>query len=338
MLKIPMTKIPKIDLHCHLDGSLRPETVHELGLRMGLIENGATLSTVTQSLVAPMDCDSLDTYLERFNLPIAIMQTEDVLERVTYELFEDAFSEGVCYLEFRFAPHLHTRKGLSLDQVISSVLNGMTSATKKYEIRGNCILSHLRHHSPESMFDLIEAGMPYLNKGVVAVDLCGSENPHFVERFIEPVTRARVLGYNITMHAGETGIGENVVDVITLLGAKRIGHGVAIKDHAEAYRLVKASGTVIECCPTSNLQTKAVIKISDHPIHNFYQDQLAVMVNTDNRTVSQTNMSQEYALLSNAFGWDLVTFKRIFETSVEASFSDMETKEWLLKRWQTTIK
>ncbi len=337
MLNTTLVALPKIDLHCHLDGSLRPTTVYELGLQMGLIDKAETLKTLTEALEAPMDCDSLDTYLERFNLPIALMQNESVLERVTYELFEDAAMDGICYLEFRFAPHLHTRKGLSLDQVIKSVLLGMRRATEKYEIRGNCILSHLRHHSPEAMLDLIEAGVPYLNNGVVAVDLCGSENPDFVHRFIEPVNKAREYGYNITMHAGETGIGQNVIDVITLLGAKRIGHGVAIKDHPEAYDLVKSTGTVIESCPTSNLQTKAVTKIGDHPINQFYMDDLSVMVNTDNRTVSQTNMTQEYTLLSQSFGWDLNHFKRIFGISVEASFTDEKTREWLHKRWETLM-
>ncbi|MCK8060120.1 MULTISPECIES: adenosine deaminase [unclassified Fusibacter] len=324
-----MKHLPKIELHCHLDGSLRTETVFELAKKHHIILPSEVMDELNDHLVAPADCDSLLTYLERFDLPIAITQTEDALERVAYELMEDAANENVKYLEIRFAPQQHTEKGLTQDLVIKSVLDGIKRAEDAFEIKGNLILSYLRHTSPKEMYTMIDAGRPFINKGVVAVDLCGGELEAFSERFVEPVNYARELGYEVTIHAGETGISSNVIDAIKLLGATRIGHGVAIKDNAEAYGLLKSKGVVIESCPTSNVQTKAVLNMDEHPIDDFYKDDLLVMVNTDNRTVSDTTMTKEFERIEEAFHWNESDFNRIFEISIEASYASDEVKDWL---------
>lgn len=325
-----LISIPKIELHCHLDGSIRPMTALALAKERGLLQEDTSLETVEHLLQAPTNCDSLDTYLKTFDLPIAMMQDKESIKRVAYELFEDAYRDGVCYMEVRFAPLLHIRKGLTIEQVLEAALEGMQTATEQYDITGNYILSHLRHHSPELMFELINAGLPFLRAGVVAVDLAGSELEGYARRFVEPVQYARDKGYAVTMHAGETGFISNIVDAIKLLGASRIGHGVALKNDEQIMKWVIAQGVTIEACPTSNLQTRIVASPDQHPVDYFHQMGVKVMLNTDNRTVSQTTLTNEYNLIQETFGWGQKDFEEIYKSAVSAAFCDPIEKQRLL--------
>lgn len=325
-----MKNYPKIELHCHLDGSLRPSTVKDLTDLYNVQTDTNTIKELKEKLIAPANCDSLVTYLKRFDLPIAILQCKEALTRVAYELMEDAALENVKYIEIRFAPQQHIEKGLSLDEVISSVLEGIREGEDKHDIKGNLILSYLRHTDVDGMIAMIDAGKKYLGRGVVAVDLCSAELENFANKFIQPISYARDLGYQVTIHAGETGISKNVIDAIELLKADRIGHGVAIVNDPVALKKVKDMSVTIEACPTSNIQTKAVTSIEEHPIQDFLDQNILVTVNTDNRTVSDTTMTKEYALLNSAFDWDEEQFMTIYETSVNASYADKATKEWLL--------
>lgn len=320
---------PKIELHCHLDGSLRPETVLELARDQHPF---TTIEEITEVLVAPADCDSLDTYLKRFELPISIMQTKEALTRVTYELMEDASAENVKYIEIRFAPQLHTQKGLSLEEIIESVVLGIRKAEFVHDIKGNVILSYLRNTSVEGFYEVINAGKHLIGNGVVAVDLCGGERDRFSERFIEPVAYARSLGYHVTIHAGETGIAANMKDAVEMLHAERLGHGVAMIQDPEVYEMIVQRGIVIESCPTSNVQTKAVPVITEHPIDAYYNKNVKLTINTDNRTVSNTTMSMEYELLTQTFQWTQDHWKSIYENSIEATFADDQTKAFLREK------
>jgi len=326
-----MKHLPKIELHCHLDGSLRPQTVMELIKLNHISTESEDIKELKSQLIAPADCDSLVTYLKRFDLPIAVLQTKEALTRVTYELMEDAALENVKYIELRFAPHQHQEKGLSLDEIIASVIKGIRQGEDAYEIKGNLILSQLRHKDSPSMVDMIDAGHKYLGKGVVAVDLCAAELENFASKFLEPVSYARSLGYHVTIHAGETGISANVIDAIDMLKADRIGHGVAIMNDPVAYDKVLKMHVTIEACPTSNLQTKAVLTIAAHPINDFYNRGVLTTVNTDNRTVSDTTMTKEYALLESSFNWTEDHFMTIYKNSLMASYADETTKKWLEK-------
>lgn len=322
-------KLPKIELHCHLDGSVRPSTIIELANMKNIDIPSKNIDEIKNLMVAPKDCKSLDEYLKRFELPGLIMQDEDSLERIAFELMEDASKENIVYIEIRFAPLLHINKGLNTKQVIESVLKGIKRAESIYDIKGNLILSCMRTMSVESSYDVIEAGKEYLNNGVVAVDLCSSENEQFCEKFEEPIYLARSYGYRITIHAGETGIGENVYDAITLLKAERIGHGVFIKDCEKAYNLVKENNVTLEMCPTSNLQTKAIKNIENYPLNNFHKDGIKVSLNTDNRTVSDIDLTNEYNIIFNNFEMSEDDYKTIYLNSVEASFADENTKNKL---------
>lgn len=323
--------LPKIELHCHLDGSLRPGTIIDIAKRDGIRLPSIDIDEIQRQLIAPIECESLDEYLEKFAIPNLVMQSEENLRRITFELFEDAARENVKYMEVRFAPLLHTAGGLDVEEIIQSVLDGIRDAEKEYEIKGNLILSCMRTMSADRALEVVEKGKKFLGLGVVAIDLCASEEEGFCGEFVEPIALAREYGYRVTIHAGETGIGKNVLEAVELLGAERIGHGVFIKDCAEAYTLVKEKHVVLEMCPTSNVQTKAVNQFSDHPIYQFHKDGIKVTINTDNRTVSDTTMSNECDIVFKEFNISENDYKQIYLTSVEASFADRQTKEILKK-------
>ena len=324
--------LPKIELHCHLDGSLRPETIIDIALKDGIQLPSYERNELQKELIAPLECESLDDYLKRFALPNLVMQSKENLRRITFELFEDAAKENVKYMEVRFAPLLHTLKGLDVEEIIQAVLEGMEAAVNRYDIRGNIILSCMRTMPVESAFEVVEKGRKFLGKGVVAIDLCASEEEGFCRRFIEPIALARNYGYRVTIHAGETGVGKNVLEAVELLGAERIGHGVFIKDCPEAYTIVKDRQVVLEMCPTSNVQTKAVRDYHEHPIYPFHKDGIKVTINTDNRTVSDTTMTKECQIVNSEFNLSEEDYRQIYVNSVEASFADKETKEWCLSR------
>ena len=323
--------LPKIELHCHLDGSVRPETIIDIAKEEGISIPYYDIENIKNELTAPEECKSLDDYLKRFEIPSLVMQSKQSLRRITFELLEDCSKENVKYIEVRFAPLLHIKKGLSLDEVIESVLAGIKDAEEKYEIEGKVILSCMRFMSAEKAFEVVETGRKYLSKGVVAIDLCAAEDEGFCKEFVEPIALAKEYGYRVTIHAGETGIGENVLEAVELLGAERIGHGVFIKDCLDAYNVVKDKGITLEMCPTSNIQTKAIDVFKNHPIYDFYKDGINVTVNTDNRTVSDTNMTKECEILLREFDITLEQYKQIYLNSVEAAFAPLETKEWLKK-------
>ena len=324
--------LPKIELHCHLDGSLRTETIIDIALKDGIQLPSYERNELQKELIAPLECESLDDYLKRFALPNLVMQSKENLRRITFELFEDAAKENVKYMEVRFAPLLHTLKGLDVEEIIQAVLEGMEAAVNRYDIRGNIILSCMRTMPVESAFEVVEKGRKFLGKGVVAIDLCASEEEGFCRRFIEPIALARNYGYRVTIHAGETGVGKNVLEAVELLGAERIGHGVFIKDCPEAYTIVKDRQVVLEMCPTSNVQTKAVRDYREHPIYQFHKDGIKVTINTDNRTVSDTTMTKECQIVNSEFNLSEEDYRQIYVNSVEASFADKETKEWCLSR------
>lgn len=321
--------LPKIELHCHLDGSVRPETIIDIAQKEKIELSSYDIEEIKRAVIAPKECTSLNEYLKRFKLPNIVMQTKESLERITFELFEDAAKENVKYMEVRFAPTLHMEKGLNMDQIIESVLNGIKKAEKEYEIKGNLILGCLRFMSVERAIETVEAGKKFIGQGVVAIDLCGNEDAGFANEFKEAIDLARNYGYRVTIHAGETGIGKNVLEAIELLGAERIGHGVYIRNCKEAYDVVKEKGIVLEMCPTSNVQTKAVKDFSDHPFYDFYKNGIKVTLNTDNRTVSNVDMTGEISIAINDLGLQYEEYKEIYLNSVEATFASEETKKWL---------
>ena len=321
--------LPKIELHCHLDGSVRPETMIDIARKENIKIPSFDIEDIKKRVIIPIECESLNEYLKAFTIPNLVMQSKESLRRIAFELYEDAAKENVKYMEIRFAPILHTMEGLKIDEVIESVLDGINDAEKQYNIKGNLILGCMRFMSIEKSYEVIEAGKKFIGKGVVAIDLCAAEEEGFCRKFVEPMKLARKYGYRITIHAGETGIGKNVLEAVELLGAERIGHGVFIRNCKEAYDIVKEKNVTLEMCPTSNVQTKAVKDFNDHPMYDFFKDGINVTVNTDNRIVSNTDMTNEIHIAFSEFNITYEDYIEIYKKSVEASFADIKIKNEL---------
>lgn len=342
-------KLPKIDLHCHLDGSLRAISVLEELKKIDKnysIENTISLKKVQSSkedilsanklseidniqkkLTVGDDCSSLDDYLKCFDLPISVMQTKDAIRRFTYEVFEDAYLENIVYLELRFAPILHTKEGLTQEEVIESCILGMNDAKANFGIYGNIILCCMKHLSDESAISTIHAGRNFLGKGVVGIDLAGSEDEGFSSRYVNSMKIAQKFGYKITIHAGEAASGKNVYEAITKLNADRIGHGIRIFDDQKAYNLVREKNILLEICPTSNIDTKAVTSMDTHPIFDYYNNGINISINTDNRTVSNTTMTKELSIFNSFVDFDIKSYKNLYYNIVNASFTSDDIKE-----------
>lgn len=324
-----LKKLPKIELHCHLDGSVRPQTIIDIAKEENIEIPSYELSEIENMVKVPFNCDSLVEYLKRFNLPNRVMQSKESLKRITFELLEDASNENLKYMEIRFAPLLHTLNGLSVSEVIESIIDGIKEAEEKYPIKANLILGCMRTMTLDDAIYVVEEGKKFLNKGVVAVDLCGAENEGFAIEFKEAIDLARSFGYRVTIHAGEAASGVNVLEAVEILKAERIGHGIGIRDLKEAYDMVKNKKIVLEMCPTSNVQTKAVNSFEDHPFYKFYKDGLKVTLNTDNRTVSNINLTKEFNNVDNVFEMSEEDYKNLYLISVDSTFADDNTKQWL---------
>ena len=329
-MKEKLMEIPKIELHCHLDGSVRVETMYELLLEQGEI-NPMEMEQFEQMVRVKDDCKSLKEYLEKFKYPLKIMQRKEYLERITYELLEDLSLQNVKYVEIRFAPFLHMEEGLTFDEVVESVLRGMGKGQEEFGILSNVILICMRHEGVENSIEIVEQGEKYLGKGVVAVDLAGNEADFPPEIHQKAFQLAFEKGYNITVHAGETGIEENIVKSIELLHADRIGHGIAAIKDPDIMELIKDRGVSVEMCPISNLQTKAIKTIEEYPIRDFFDKGLYITVNTDNITVSNTSLQREYQLLMDKLGFSMDEIYTLIDNSIKAAFLSEEEKNRLRK-------
>lgn len=324
-----INKLPKIELHCHLDGSVRVDTIIDIAKKEGIKLDSYKRCDIEKLVQVPNDCTSLNEYLKRFDLPNKVMQSSENIKRITFELLEDAQKENIKYIEIRFAPLLHLQKGLSIEEVIQSAIDGINQAQRIYDIKGNLILCCMRNMSEDDAILLIEKGRKFLNKGVVAIDLAGPEEEGFAKKYKRAIELARSYGYNITIHAGEAASAQNVIDAINILKAQRIGHGVRIKDMKDAYDLVKKTGVVLEMCPTSNIQTKAIECLNKYPLYDFYKDGIKLSINTDNRTVSNIDLSNEIKVISDEFNMSKEKYKDIYLNTIDAIFADESTKKWL---------
>lgn len=323
-----MQDMAKIELHVHLDGSLRPETVLELAAERKLALPSYDLTDLTNYLKAPVNCVSLEDYLQRFRLPLDILQDEESLERCAYELGEDLARERVVYAEIRYAPLLHIKRNLKPKKVVAAVLRGLEQARKDYGLHFGVLLCCMRSEEAAVNKDVVRLAGDFYGGGVVGLDLAGDEFhfPAWQQKEVFSFAQGASLPY--TIHAGEAA-GADSIWAAVKLGASRIGHGVRAYEDRELVELLNKEAIALEMCLTSNLQTKAVAKLAEHPLDRYYRAGLKVTVNTDNRTVSGTNLSKEYDLIQEAFHWESPDFAAVNKNALEASFADFDTKEKL---------
>lgn len=283
-------EMPKVVLHLHLDGSLRPETVKEWTEE--LLGKEAKIEDVRKMLMVEKDCRDLNQYLEKFDIPVKVLQSTEHLRRATYELYEDLARQNVKYAEVRFAPSLHTKMGLSYDEIVKAAVEGMENAKAEFDIDGNLILCCMRgNDNKEANMETVKIAKEYLGKGVCALDLAGAEALFKTADYEDIFRFAKESGVPYTIHAGEADGPSSMRDAIRF-GAKRIGHGVrSIEDNTLVEYLAK-TGIPLEVCPISELQTQAVK--GKVPIEELYRRGVHVTVSPDNDTVSNTNILDEY--------------------------------------------
>lgn len=309
----------KVELHCHLDGSLNIEFVNEMLQEQGVVYEKDVLK---EKLEVRPDCTSLTEYLEKFELPLRCLQTKEGLRRGACELVRDVAKEQVKYIEVRFAPMLSTDRGLSCKEVIESVVDGLKQGEKTYGVYASAIVCAMRHHSLEKNMEMLEAARPFVGKGVCALDLAGDESAFPTVLFRQLFEKANEWGVPFTIHSGETGNVENVREAIEL-GAKRLGHGIALWKSPELMEFCKEKRVGIEMCPTSNLQTKAISDMEQYPLEDFLERGLLVSIHTDNRTVSGTTMEKEQLYFSEDIQ------KKCLLNAIETAFTTEDIKEEL---------
>ena len=310
-----------IELHLHLDGSLRPETVWELAKEQKIELPAKTGEDVRYKMEVPEDCKTLEEYLERFDMPLMVLQKADALERVAFELTEDLARSGVTYAEIRFAPQLSLKEGLTQDEVTEAAIRGVKRGMEQYpQIRVGLILCCMRGDTNEELnMQTVETAKKYLGDVVCAVDIAGAESLFPTERFAPVFAKVREYGIPMTIHAGEAA-GPDSMRTALSYGTKRIGHGVAAATDPELVKMLVEEGITLEVCVTSNYQTKVVPSIEAHPIKKLFDAGVHVTVNSDNMTCSRTDIRKEIALLKNVLGFTDREIETMEEYAWEARF------------------
>ena len=322
---------PKVLLHEHLDGGLRPSTIVELAREHGYrglpTADPDELGRWFHSSAAAGG--SLALYLRGFEHTIAVMQTREAIERVAYESGEDLARDGVVYAEVRYAPVFSTRAGLNLEQVVDAVGRGFARAERDHGIVLRQIVCAMRDRTDS--LEMAELAVAYRDRGVVGFDIAGEESGHPPKAHLEAFQFCRRENFSITIHAGEAFGPPSIWQALQYCGAHRIGHGVRlVEDMAiDQGRVVKLGPLAtyirdkripLEVCPSSNVDTGAVASLAEHPIRQFIDQKFRVTVNTDNRLMSGVTLSQEFQRLSTTLGLTLADIERLSINAMKSAF------------------
>src|SRR6202045_4313321 len=325
-----LKSLPKVLLHEHLDGVLRPRTIIELAKEVNYLElpNG-NAEELAQWFFQGANQGSLPKYLEGFAHTIAVMQTEEALERVAYEQAEDLSRDGVVYFETRFAPVFHTRKGLSHQQVVSAVLKGLERGRNDFGISSGLIICAMRNM--DVSLEMAELAVDFRERGVVGFDLAGEEGGYPPKKHVEAFHYIQRQNFNITIHAGEGYGKESIWQAIQYCGAHRIGHGTRLIDDIAVVdsRAVKLGDLAqyvldkripLEICLISNVHTGATPSLAEHPFKILYEEKFRVTLNTDNRLMSSTTMTREFEAAADTFGLSMDDFEKITINAMKSAF------------------
>ncbi len=313
-------RLPKAELHCHLDGSLRPDTILELAAEQK-IELPAKDADGLRAIISIGDkVRSLEHYIDRFEIPLSVLQTPEALERVAYELAEDAWNDGVRYIEVRYSPALHTRKEMTAGDSIEAVKRGLDRAEADLNIRTGIIICGIRNISPEISLRLADLAVQFKHKGVVGFDLAGAEENFPAKHHQEAFFMILKNNINTTLHAGEAFGPESIHQAIHYCGAHRIGHGTRLLEDQDLMHYVNDHRIALEVCLLSNVQTRTVRSLEEHPFKFYYEQGIRVTLNTDNRLVSNTTLSQEYLRAKETFDLSLNDFRDIIINGFKSAF------------------
>jgi len=325
-------KLPKAELHCHLDGSLRIDTILRLALEQGVKLPSNNKSVLESILVAKDNIGSLEQYLKKFDIILSILQTPDALTVVAYELAMDCWKEGIRYLEVRYCPELHTKNGMTLSDTVEAVKLGLKQAEKKCEIITGIIICSLRNMSPLHSFELSKLAVKYKNKGVVGFDLAGIEENFPAKKHKEAFYLILNNNINTTIHAGEAFGPQSIHQAIHICGAHRIGHGTRVYEDKDLLNYINNHRIPLEICLTSNIHTKTVSSISKHPFKYYINEKVRVTLNTDNRLISNTSLSNEYEIAINNFNLNENEIRTIIINGFKSAFHPHNERRELIRK------
>ncbi len=329
--------MPKVELHDHLDGGLRPETIIELARSQKISLPAEEPKKLASWFHRGARQKSLKLYLETFEVTLSVLQTEEALERCAYESVLDLSGEQVVYAEIRFAPMLHLREGLNVETAVTSVLRGLDQGRRETGMEYGLILCALRDQDPSVSLAVAELAVAFRDRGVVAFDIAGDEFGHPPKRHIEAFQYIRNRNFNITIHAGEAFGIESIWQAVQICGAHRIGHGTRliedisfrgtyIEKMGSLAHFIKDKRVPMEMCLSSNIQTGAASSIDEHPFHLYFRNNFRVFLCSDNRLMSDTSLTKEYSLASRHFSLSLGDLEKIAINAMKSAFIHHDEK------------
>lgn len=307
-----------IDLHLHIDGSFRPQTIYELAKEMNIPLPADSVEGLLPYIQVPEDCRSLEEYLERFTLPLQVIQTPHAIERVTYELIVDLAAQGLDQAELRFAPK-SCANNASQKEIVEAAIKGLDRGIHETGMKAGLILCAMRGNSFEDNMETLMLVKEYLGKGVIAFDIAGAEIVFKTHLYADLFAKAKELDVPYTIHAGE-GDGPESIRAALDFGAKRLGHGIRVYEDPELMKRVRDEKIVLEVCPISNLHTKVVDDMKDYPLRKLFDYGILVTINTDNMTMSNTTLQKEYDFIKKHYHFTDDEIKQMNENAYQASF------------------
>ena len=324
-----LRRLPKAELHCHLDGSLRPETLIELGREYGVAMPTKSADELRDYMLVN-DAETLEDYLARFEVTISVLQTADAIERVAYELAEDAAKDGVRYIEVRNAPILNSRRKLSAAESLEAQLRGLARAEADYGIVARSIVIALRQLSPMVSLELARLAVAYRDRGVVAFDLAGGELGFPASAHSMAFAYARENNLAVTVHAGEGDGPDSVRQAVHSCCANRLGHATRLIEDPDLTQYVNDRRIGLEICLTSNVHTGAAASYEEHPLRKYFDRGMNVSLNTDNRLMSGTTLTDEYLYAAKYLDFTFDELCTLSLNGFESAFLPWEQRAALL--------
>jgi adenosine deaminase len=325
-----IARLPKAELHVHFDGSLRPETIIDLAQAEGITVPHSDPEALRAYMLVD-DARDLEEYLQRFAVTIALLQTPEAIERVAYEMVEDAAADNLRYLEVRYCPVLSTERGLKLDEVLDAQLRGFERGDREFGVVTRIINCSLRHFDPVISIDVAECSVAYRERGVVGFDLAGGEagRPPGVHREAFDIARRGYLG--LTVHAGEAAGPESIAEAIFQCNANRLGHGTRLREDHALMNYVRDRRILIETNITSNLQTRVVARAAEHPVREYLDRGLKVTLSTDSWLMSGVSLTDEYWLAHTELGFTRKEIELMIFNAFRGAFISRPERQALLK-------
>ncbi len=324
--------LPKTELHVHLDGSLRLDTILDLAQKEKVALPSRDRDRLLRAVTVQGHVKNLEEYIDKFKITLSVLQTPTALKRAAFELADDCAKENVKYLEVRYSPILHNERDMTPMASIDAVLEGLQEAENEFDIRTGVIICGIRSISPETSLQLAELAVAYKYRGVVGFDLAGAEENFPAKDHIDAFYLIRNNNINVTLHAGEAYGPQSIHQAIHYCGANRIGHGTRLKEDGDLLNYVNDHRICLEICLSSNVHTGTVKKIEQHPIRFYHDYGLRLTLNTDNRLISNTTLVDEFMLAHKYFNFDMLDFKDFIISGFKSAFLHHRERTQMIKQ------